>query len=208
MVLGFVGFYVHDFRILMRIFYIPGLFVFVFYFMVPESTRWLLATGRTDRAINTLKRIAKFNRRELSENTINALKLRYKQQSIEQNECAMEIPSLFQLLGMVLKSRKLTIRFILSCYQWIACCFCYYGLVFFYWNFYFFGWYKYRDTFEHVVTIIIFNYRRNHPSKFQIQITMLVLPFRWPSKSHALSYHNHCWAEWSGEHCWVVHTLW
>lgn len=128
MVLGFVGYYVHDFRILMRIFYIPGLFLFVYIWLVPESVRWLLATGRTDRAIHTLKRIAKFNGRELSEETINAIKLKYKQQSIELNEIAMETPSMFQLIWMVAKSKKLCIRFLLCCFQWITCCFCYYGL--------------------------------------------------------------------------------
>lgn len=142
-VLGFVGFYVHDFRILMRIFYIPGLFVFVFYWTIPESTRWLLATGRIDQAIDTLKRIAKFNRRELSVNTINALKLRYKQQSIERNETALETPSLFQLLGTVLKSRKLSIRFVVSCYQWITCCFCYYG------------WVWHQHTFPGIDTLVL-----------------------------------------------------
>lgn len=73
MLLGVAAMYVHDFRILMRIFYIPGLFVFAYFWLVPESTRWLLATGRTDRAIETLKRIARFNRRELSEKTIEGI---------------------------------------------------------------------------------------------------------------------------------------
>lgn len=128
MVLGAVGYYVHNFRILMRIFYIPGLFIFVYYWMIPESVRWLLATGRIERAIQILKRIGKFNSRELSENTIKAIKLRYKQQSIGQNESSTANPSLFQLLWTVLKSKKLCLRFLLGCYQWITCAFCYYGL--------------------------------------------------------------------------------
>lgn len=39
MLLGLVAFYVHDFRFLARILYVPGLFIFVYFYMVPESVR-------------------------------------------------------------------------------------------------------------------------------------------------------------------------
>lgn len=128
-ILGLVGYYVHDFRILMRIFYFPGLFLVFARWMLPESIRWLLATGRVDQAIETLKKIAKFNCRELSEKTIEVIKLKYsrkKRQSIELD--AMENLTLIQLLWMVWKSEKLCLRFVLCCWQWISCCFIYYGL--------------------------------------------------------------------------------
>lgn len=121
-VLGCVGYYVHDMRILMRIFYIPGLFLFVYFWLMPESIRWLLATGRIDQAIQTLKKIAKFNGHELSEKTINAIKLRYShksQQFIVLNENVVENPPLFQLLRMAWKTEKLYLRFVLCCWQWV-----------------------------------------------------------------------------------------
>lgn len=93
--------------------------------------RWLLATGRVDRAIHTLKRIARFNRRELSEKTIEAIKLRYstelpteKRSTIEHEENQ----TMFQLLCTIFKSKRLLLRFLSCCYQWAACTFSYYGL--------------------------------------------------------------------------------
>lgn len=131
MLLGLVAMYVHDFRILMRIFYIPGLFVFAYFWLVPESTRWLLATGRTDRAIETLKRIARFNRRELSEKTIEAIKFRYSTEMPAENRSTEnhdENQTMFQLLCTVFKSKRLFLRLLACCYQWSACTFSYYGL--------------------------------------------------------------------------------
>lgn len=39
-IFGFVAMYVHDFRIFIRIFYIPGLLLFVYFWLIPESVRW------------------------------------------------------------------------------------------------------------------------------------------------------------------------
>lgn len=39
MLLGLVAMYVHDFRLLMQILYVPGLFVFIYLWLVPESVR-------------------------------------------------------------------------------------------------------------------------------------------------------------------------
>lgn len=131
MLLGLVAMYVHDFRILMRIFYIPGLLVFTYFWLVPESTRWLLATGRTDRAIETLKRTARFNRRELSEKTIEAIKLRYSTDMPSEKRATEnhdDNQTMFQLLCTTFKSKRLFLRFLSCCYQWAACTFSYYGL--------------------------------------------------------------------------------
>lgn len=74
---GIAVMFEHDFRIILFAFNVPGLLVFFYYLFVCESVRWLLASGRIDRAIMTMKRIAKFNRRELSEKTIETIKQKY-----------------------------------------------------------------------------------------------------------------------------------
>lgn len=126
--LGLVAMYVNDYRIIIRIFAIPGLLIFLYYFIIPESVRWLLATGRIDRAIQTLKQIAKFNGRELSERSIEMVKSQYSGTSLNKEDKSVENPSMFQLLWSVLKSRKLCLRFLSCCYQFAACTFSYYGL--------------------------------------------------------------------------------
>lgn len=103
------------------------------FWLFPESIRWLLVTGRVDRAVKTLKRIAKWNRRELSIKTINAIQVKYSK-TINQKEMnashstAVEKQSLFQLLWKILTTRALALRFGNCCYQWAASSFTFYGL--------------------------------------------------------------------------------
>lgn len=119
--------YVHDFRDLIRISYAPGLLLFAYFWLVPESVRWLLVTGRVDRAVNTLKRIARFNGKELSPKLIELIKLRYSPDLIAKNN-PIENNSVIQSFCSILKSKTLCLRFLNCCYQWSACCFSYYGM--------------------------------------------------------------------------------
>lgn len=123
---GIVVMFVHDFRVVLRIINAPGMLVFLYFWFIPESTRWLLATGRVDRAISTMKRIAKFNRCKLSEKKIESIKLdhlaRKKSNENEQNQ------SVLALLWTVLKTRTLCLRFLNNCLQWVLVCLSYYGV--------------------------------------------------------------------------------
>lgn len=123
---GVTVMFLHDFRTVLRIFNIPGLFVFFYFLFICESVRWLLATGRIDRAITTIKRIAKFNRLELSEKAVESIKLHYSAKQ-NANEDEKE-ESVLQLFWTILKTRTLCFRFVNGCLQWILCCFSYYGV--------------------------------------------------------------------------------
>lgn len=131
---GCVAMYEHDFRKLLRFFYIPGLFAFLYFWLVPESIRWLLVTGRLDRGIKTLKQIAKWNRRELSNKTITSIQMKYSKNAIQEADSiasdsnAVEKKPVFQLLWTILKTKTLTLRFANCCYQWAASSFIFYGL--------------------------------------------------------------------------------
>lgn len=48
--------------------------VLFFYFLVPESSQWLMSKGRTDEAIERFKRIAKTNKREVDPKIFEGLK--------------------------------------------------------------------------------------------------------------------------------------
>lgn len=136
MILGFAALYIYNYRTLIRVFCVPGLLIFLYFWIVPESVRWLLATGRIDRAIETLKRMAKFNRRQLSEKSIELIRMEYsstnlaaknEKQSMEPEKSA-ENRSVFDQLLSVLRSKSLCLRLLSCCYQFAACAFCYYGL--------------------------------------------------------------------------------
>ncbi|XP_055299839.1 organic cation transporter protein-like [Sitodiplosis mosellana] len=124
--LGLVAMYVHDFRTVIRILYTPGLFLVVYFYIVPESVRWLLVSGRVERAIQILKRTARVNGKTLSDKSIEMIKMTYKPnpsdgETTESNSIAQSLKSIF-------KSKVLFFRFLNNCYQWMNCCFCYYGL--------------------------------------------------------------------------------
>lgn len=127
MLLGVVAMYIHNFRYLLRIMYTPGLFVIFYIWLVPESPRWLLSTGRVDRAIKVLKQIAAFNGKTLSESSIDMLLEQHTSEEINKIENNEKL-SIFQQLQLIIASKKLGLRLLNCCYQWVTCCFCYYGL--------------------------------------------------------------------------------
>lgn len=130
MLTGVVAMYVHDYRILIRILYTPGLLALLYFWLIPESVRWLLVTGKVDRAIKTLKRIAKVNRKELSAKSIELIKITYTAKHTNSIEKQMDNDniSVFKSICMIAKSKTLGLRFLNCCFQWSACTFSYYGL--------------------------------------------------------------------------------
>lgn len=128
---GLLAMFVHNFRTDLRCMYTPGLFLFLLYWVVPESVRWLLVTGRVDRAITILKRTARINGKQLSDKSIDMIIRKYSRDSqplTTNNSVEKDGRSLFQSFLMVFKSKTLCKRFLVGCYQWIAGCFYYYGL--------------------------------------------------------------------------------
>lgn len=122
----------HDFRVVMRMFHIPGIFVLFYFLFFNESVPWLLATGRVDRGIKAIKRIARFNRLELPESTIESIKFKYstavptqQQQKAQGN---IQSPSVLHSFWKMLKTRTLCLRFLNVCFQWVATYFTSLGL--------------------------------------------------------------------------------
>lgn len=131
--LGVVAMYIHDFRYMLRALYAPGLFVILYFWLVPESIRWLLITGRVDRAIKTLRRMAKVNGTVLTENSINLLRSQYSSDGKSNDTEKLKKDdenslSMFQQIKMIIGCRRLGFRFLNCGFQWIICFFCYFGL--------------------------------------------------------------------------------
>ncbi|KAK9890243.1 hypothetical protein WA026_010355 [Henosepilachna vigintioctopunctata] len=53
---------------------LPNLLIISFYLYVPESAQWLISKGRTEKAIQCFKEIAKFNSRTIPDKSIDSLK--------------------------------------------------------------------------------------------------------------------------------------
>lgn len=127
---GIAVMFEHDFRVVLRMFHIPGIFVLLYFFFISESIHWLLATGKIDRGIAAIKRIAKFNRLELSETSIESIKQKYSTPLPAQNKLneQVESQSVLRLFWTMLKTRTLCLRFLNICFQWVATYFSNLGL--------------------------------------------------------------------------------
>ncbi|XP_070709009.1 solute carrier family 22 member 13-like isoform X2 [Pempheris klunzingeri] len=76
MVLAGVAYLIRNWRILQLVLYSPlVLVVGVFYWILPESARWLLTQGRKEAAIKEIQRAAKVNGRKVPEDLLNKLEV-------------------------------------------------------------------------------------------------------------------------------------
>ncbi|XP_001353579.3 solute carrier family 22 member 3 [Drosophila persimilis] len=62
-----------DWRILLRITYTPSLILLAYFWILPESVRWLLSQSKEERAKGILRRAAKVNKRKLSDSLLDKL---------------------------------------------------------------------------------------------------------------------------------------
>lgn len=103
--------------------YIPALFVALYFWIVPESVRWLIATGKYDRALKILKRTAKQNNRQISEKSLEILRSTCNNANGNENgknNCT-SVTAIFQ-------NKILFVRLIMCSMCWIMTVFVFYGL--------------------------------------------------------------------------------
>ncbi|XP_008217215.1 WD repeat and HMG-box DNA-binding protein 1 [Nasonia vitripennis] len=101
---------------------IPPIFLLSYYWIVPESPRWLLAVGRTSEAEAILTKAAEKNRIPLSKVTavIEAHNVQAKAQ--KKQEVKYNITHLF-------RTPNLRIKTLCICVNWFVCGLCFFGLV-------------------------------------------------------------------------------
>jgi len=68
--LGVVQYLTYDWRTTIRVLYTPCITFISYYWLMSESVRWLLAKNRPEDAFAVLKRIAKVNGRNVSDEMI------------------------------------------------------------------------------------------------------------------------------------------
>ncbi|KAK4883414.1 hypothetical protein RN001_006733 [Aquatica leii] len=116
-ILGSLAWLIQSWRILLRVLYVFYLVVITYYWLLPESVRWLLAKKRQEEAVNTIRKIAKINKSTITEGALENL--------INTND-TVNTNSL--TLKDLFKSTTLTIRCAISSFCWMSTIFVYYGL--------------------------------------------------------------------------------
>lgn len=125
MLLGILAMHIPSMRTLILTLYLPGLFVAFYYWLIPESVRWLVVTGRRKRALIILQRAAKANHRELSEKSKSIVYDKCKEALLKSgddgNTSTIPISSIF-------KSKVLALRLLNCSICWIVCVHVFYGM--------------------------------------------------------------------------------
>ncbi|KAK4883410.1 hypothetical protein RN001_006729 [Aquatica leii] len=116
-ILGSVAWLIQSWRVLLRVLYIFYLVIVTYYWLLPESVRWLLAKKRQEEAVKTLRKIAKVNKRTITEGALENL----LNTNDSGNTNSLTLRDLF-------KSATLTIRCAISSFCWMSTIFVFYGL--------------------------------------------------------------------------------
>lgn len=117
---GLIAYFIRDWRLLLRVLYIPQFFFVSYFWILPESIRWLIIKEKNDEAVKVLRTIERMNKRKLSDSVIEDL---YR--TDEKIEMTENKKGDFML---VLKNSTLLIRLGLCIFAWITNTLVYYGL--------------------------------------------------------------------------------
>ncbi|KAL0880517.1 hypothetical protein ABMA27_002913 [Loxostege sticticalis] len=121
-ILGFIAWGVPYWRTLTRVIYGPLLLVISYYWLLPESVRWLLSKGRYEDAEKILRNVAKKNKKHLSDKSLEALRA-----SAEAEKTRVK-PREVWLPLQVFRSRVILSRCCVTPIWWITTTLVYYGM--------------------------------------------------------------------------------
>lgn len=123
-----------DWRTLLRVIYAPSCLIFSYLWILNESVRWLISKGRHDEAVAILKKAAKMNNVELSEQGLAPLfnidkdKVKIELDEKEKEDVGENKIVQKSIVMQVLNSSIIRSRLITCSFLWITCTFVYYGL--------------------------------------------------------------------------------
>lgn len=111
--LGYLAGYILDWRLLLRVIYIPGLLHLILLCFLPESVPWLLSQSKEEEAIGILREIARVNQRPLPEVQLKELKRKNRQVVTESgtHHGHYSLRQIFNVLGL---------RIYLCCFVWFS----------------------------------------------------------------------------------------
>lgn len=112
-----------NFTLYLLTIFVPGLLMWVIFWLIDESPRWMISVGKHEKAEQILLKRAKASAKELSPLAMHTIRMRKQEQ-----ETSSEVDTTFQQIASVFKSGSLSLRFLLLSYCWIVNSFVYYGL--------------------------------------------------------------------------------
>ncbi|KAL1226617.1 Organic cation transporter protein [Trichinella spiralis] len=120
--LGAMAYLFTEYQYLQLAISIPGIIFFSYWWLVPESARWLMSKRRYKEAAAILQRAAKFNGRTVSGEIVESIEL----EPISENGC--ENKRATATAADLFRSQSLRKRMLVAFYIWIAVACVYYAL--------------------------------------------------------------------------------
>lgn len=128
MTLAGLAWWLQSWRTVLRIIYTPAVLVFSYLWILNESVRWLLSKGRQHEAVTILKRAAKINKVNLSDEGLNPLYEMEKPETADDEEKDVKEVKPESNFKKVIRSSIIRKRLVVCSFLWITCTFVYYGL--------------------------------------------------------------------------------
>lgn len=122
--LGTIAMLTENFRYLLRIVYGQALFIITYFWLIPESARWLMISGRKQEAVKVIMNAAQVNKVRFKERTLQNL----HNYCNEISNSIKKSKSTENGLRSVLKSNALILRIVSCCFCWFVNAFVAYGL--------------------------------------------------------------------------------
>lgn len=129
MIMGIVGQFFQNWRYLLLVLYIPAVLGFTYFWIIPESLRWLHTKSRVKEMSKIILAAAKINKKELSNKTLEVLAKEIEnidKQKDNKLGPRQEPPS--PSVFVIFKSKKLLFRVANCSFCWLTNTFVYYGL--------------------------------------------------------------------------------
>ncbi|KAL0880508.1 hypothetical protein ABMA27_002905 [Loxostege sticticalis] len=128
-ILGLIAWAVPNWRILTLILFIPQLLIVSYLWIITESSRWYISKGRYEESEEVLKTIAKVNKTQLSEKSLNALRENAEEAKRNQAELKRQNKTERWLIVIVFRHKRILLRCMIVPIWWISALFVYYGLI-------------------------------------------------------------------------------
>ncbi|CAH1732788.1 solute carrier family 22 member 21-like isoform X2 [Aphis gossypii] len=123
-IMGFTAYVILDWRIIVRILYLPGLLVLGAAWYVPESLRWLQTENRVAEVAKVLSKVAESNGKTIPDCVKDALVVNIKANgNTNKNQMTCR-----KLMREIFDSKELLLRIINCSFCWFTITLVYYGL--------------------------------------------------------------------------------
>ena len=114
------AYFIRDWRTLQFALSIPSVILISYYWLIPESPRWLFTIGRVDESVKVLEKAAKWNKLP-SENIRASLEATYEGKTQSERNAKGNFLDLFRTPNMRVKT-------ICMDFNWFVCGMCFFGV--------------------------------------------------------------------------------